>query len=117
MVSGMSYLTANSEPDTHGHGGAYTRQSHQSTEFGPIGKSPNAKVAFPTFYVQIGQFDYENRNRAFAIEGVPTGLAYLSLAEFFSVSVPKMIFGISKNLLLTLHPHSAVNSGHSRVRF
>lgn len=85
-MSGMSFLAANSEPDTHNHGDAYAKQSRQPTEFGPIGKSTPIKGALPTAYVHIGQFDYENRNRAFAIEGVPTGLAYLSLAEFFSVS-------------------------------
>lgn len=83
----MSFLAANSEPDTRDHSDAYAKQSRQSTEFGPIGKSKAAKDALPATYVHIGQFDYENRNRAFAIEGVPTGLAYLSLADFFNVSL------------------------------
>lgn len=86
-MSGMSFLAANSEPDTHNHGDAYAQKSRLPTEFGPIGKSKATKDALPATYIHIGQFDYENRNRAFAIEGVPAGLAYLSLADFFSVSL------------------------------
>lgn len=104
MASGMSFLAANSEPDTHNHGDAYAKQSRQPTEYGPIGKSKTTRDASPATYVHIGQFDYENRNRAFAIEGVPAGLAYLSLAEFFSVSLFSYHWRFEEPLADTLMP-------------
>jgi hypothetical protein len=88
-VSGVSHLTADSEPDIHDAGDAYGKHSSQSPSgFGPIGKYKMTTSPLPMMYVHIGQFDSGNRNRAFAIEGIPTGLAYLSLAGLFDVSIP-----------------------------
>ncbi|KAK2761399.1 hypothetical protein FQN54_001921 [Arachnomyces sp. PD_36] len=113
VTSGMSFLAANSEPDTHNRGNGYPMHPRQPTEFGPIGKSKVAKDASPGTYVHIGQFDYDNRNRAFAIEGVPTGMAYLNLAEFFS----RREFGTLKGPVLTeLSTKGTIYVGFTDIR-
>lgn len=82
----VSYLAATSEPDTPGCGQAF---AGPLGEFGPIGTARLVKPPLPMMYCQFGQFDYENRNRAFIIEGAPKDLAYLTIVNVFDVSALK----------------------------
>ena len=81
----MSYLTATSVPETPGLEGAFTRNS--PPRFGPIARPKAVPAPLPMMYCQFGYFDRENRSRAFAIEGAPTDMPYLSIANLFDVSV------------------------------
>ena len=81
--STMSYLAATSVPDTPGCGQAF---AGPDGEFGAIGEPRLVKPPVPMLYCQFGQFDNENRNRAFMIEGAPKDLAYLTIVDIFDVS-------------------------------
>ncbi|PGH14426.1 hypothetical protein AJ79_03069 [Helicocarpus griseus UAMH5409] len=84
-VSSMSYLAATSEPYPRDACDVFGPRSGGSLPgFGPIGKARMARAPLPMMFAQMGQFDSENRNRAFAMEGVPPNLPYLTLAELFS---------------------------------
>jgi hypothetical protein len=86
-ISEMGYLAANSEPDTQTLGNGNVKYSDQSmSDFGPIGMSNIIKEGVSSS-INLGQFDYDRRSRAFVIEDVPTNLSHLALAGFFSVSL------------------------------
>ncbi|KAK2734017.1 hypothetical protein FQN57_001886 [Myotisia sp. PD_48] len=74
-------LTATSEPDTQNIGGTFAHRS--PVDFGPIGGARVVQSSFPIMYCQFGQFDSENRNRAFAIDGAPTDTPYQAVAAIF----------------------------------
>ncbi|OXV06476.1 hypothetical protein Egran_05756 [Elaphomyces granulatus] len=83
--SGMSYLAADSEPETQGLRNGSTKYVDQSTSaFGPIGMSSMIKESISPHPTNYSQVDYDKRSRAFVIEEVPTGFTYLNLAGFFS---------------------------------
>ncbi|OJD22245.1 hypothetical protein ACJ73_06408 [Blastomyces percursus] len=79
------YLAATSEPDASpGASDVFgTRSNLRLSGFGPIGKAKLVKSPLPMMFAHLGKFDGENRNRAFAIDGVPANLPYLTLAEIF----------------------------------
>lgn len=73
----MGFLAATSEPDNFG------RESRPPAGFGPIGRASIMRTPLPLLYASFGELDSDNRKRAFAVEGIPTGLAYPSLAGLF----------------------------------
>lgn len=93
-MSNMGYLAATSEPDaSHDTSDVFgTRSNQRLSGFGPIGKAKLVKSPLPMMFAHLGKFDGENRSRAFAIEGVPANLPYLTLAEVFNVSVNPWIW-------------------------
>lgn len=109
--SHMSYLTATSVPETPGIGSAYVRNS--PPRFGPIAR-PQIVPPHPMTYCQIGHFDRENCNRAFAIEGAPTDMAYLSVANLFEVGSLPSFLQVKRVLIVSII--SVTNSGLSRDR-
>ncbi|KAL2383687.1 hypothetical protein RJZ90_002438 [Blastomyces dermatitidis] len=80
------YLAATSEPDASPDASDVfgTRSNLRLSGFGPIGKAKLVKSPLPMMFAHLGKFDGENRNRAFAIDGVPANLPYLTLAEIFN---------------------------------
>lgn len=92
-ISGVGYLAANSEPDTHTLGNEYIKLPDQNaSDFGPIGKTRFIKEGLSPSPITIGQYDCDRRSRAFVIEDVPTSLSYLTLAGFFNVSISRVVF-------------------------
>ncbi|KAK2767901.1 hypothetical protein FQN53_006441 [Emmonsiellopsis sp. PD_33] len=90
-VPNMSYLAATSEPDTRDIGDVFgARPGQPLSALGPIGKAKIVRSPLPMMFANLGEFDGENRSRAFAVEGVPHNLPYLALAEIFNVSAPSI---------------------------
>ncbi|KAL1960010.1 hypothetical protein VTO42DRAFT_678 [Malbranchea cinnamomea] len=77
---GMGYLAATSEPDTPATANTCAGKPN---DFGPIGDTTMSSDPLPMMYCQFGQFDDENRNRAFAIEGAPHDFPYVAIANLF----------------------------------
>ncbi|KAL2216889.1 meiosis protein MEI2 [Thermoascus aurantiacus ATCC 26904] len=97
-ISGVGYLAANSEPDTHTLGNEYIKLPDQNaSDFGPIGKTRFIKEGLSPSPITIGQYDCDRRSRAFVIEDVPTSLSYLTLAGFFN----RREFGTLKGPILS----------------
>lgn len=90
----ISDLTARSEPDASGSNGVFAHR--MPGDFGPIGGARVIQTSFPMMYCQVGQFDYENRNRAFAIEGAPLDMPYQVITTIFDVcELPSAILYLS----------------------
>ncbi|OAX79451.1 hypothetical protein ACJ72_06232 [Emergomyces africanus] len=115
-LSNMGYLAATSEPDASHHDTSDvfgTRSNQRLSGFGPIGKAKLVKRPLPMMFAHLGKFDGENRSRAFAIEGIPGNLPYLTLAEIFN----RREFGSLKGPVFTeLHSTGSIYVGFTDVR-
>ena len=81
--TGVSYLTATSEPDTPG---TCSSIAGQAGDYGPIGQAP-VMTNPPATYCNIGLFEDDTRGRSFAIEGIPAGFDFVAVAQLFDVSL------------------------------
>lgn len=88
---GLSHLNcqALNEPRAGG-GSALSVTEPRLPNYGPIGRAPAFQKAYEGSMV-AENMESERRNRAFAINNVPTNLNYMSLAGFFNVSLQNNI--------------------------
>ncbi|PGG98555.1 hypothetical protein GX51_06751 [Blastomyces parvus] len=109
------YLAATSEPDAaHDASDVFgTRSNLRLSGFGPIGKGKLVKSPLPMMFAHLGKFDGENRNRSFAVDGVPANLPYLTLAEVFN----RREFGTLKGPVFTeLNSAGCIYVGFTDIR-
>ncbi|EEP78320.1 predicted protein [Uncinocarpus reesii 1704] len=111
-VGKMRYLTATSEPETpFTPNGSLARNS--PARHGTIGQPYVVSAPIQIMYCQIGIFDKVNRNRAFAIDGAPMDLAYLTIVSLFD----RHEFSTLKGPILTeLGTHGRIYAGFTDSR-
>ncbi|PGH27933.1 hypothetical protein AJ80_00483 [Polytolypa hystricis UAMH7299] len=94
-TASTNYRVATVEPETAKHGDAL--DSYETKFAGFTGPTKIIKTPAPILYVNFGQFDEVNHNRAFAIEGVPADMAYPTIAGLFD----RQEYATIKGLVLT----------------